>query len=996
MAIIKCKMCGGDMELSPDKSFGTCEYCGSTMTMPKVDDEQRAAAFNRGNHFRRIGEFDKALAVYERIVQEDEEDAEAHWCCALCRFGIEYVKDPASGEYLPTCHRASFDSFLEDVDYQAALRYADAVAKKQYEKDGEQIAQVQRGILAISQKEQPFDVFLCYKENDDAGNRTVDSTLAQEIYYELTEQGRRVFFARITLEDKAGQEYEPYIFAALHSAKVMVVVGTKPEYLNAVWVKNEWSRYLSLMKTDRKRLLIPCYRDMDPYDLPEQLSVLQAYDMAKIGFLQDLTRGISKVLDADKKAETPKAAEGAANPNVDSLLKRGRMALEDGEWNSANGYFDRVLDADAECAAAYWGKMLAACRCATAADFVAMQKKVPADQMEQKEACPVDRARIDKAVAAYAAPPFVEEKNIRSILTAVDRIYDSAVAFRQKTLEEKERMLSQHKYFSRAVRFASGALADTLADVKNQILGYYRQWVEEAKSQEQENCEQAKKDYAVGLDEMEEKIAELYRDARKKQEDGYRNACETVEKHRAKTCTTPEEFRAEARVFDAAANVFEKTGDYKDCAEKIQECKAEAQRYRQLADEAEARIKREAEEKEKAEEAARQKKKKKTTAIVCGVLIVVVAITLLLVKVILPGNQYKEAESLLAAGDAEGAIAAFEDLGGYKDAAERALGIRYDQAAALEEEGQTAKAAMAFYALGDFQDAWDRSMALWDIVAVRDTIDGYTSWGHGHSVGLKNDGTTVTAGYDEYGQCSDTDSWSDLLAISVGDHLTMGLTSDHTVLEGGFIWQGSFAPEDGWTDIVAISVGGEDNAVGLRADGTVVATGREEDHAGVDEWTDIVAISAGPLHTVGLKADGTVVATGDGDDGKTNVDGVTDVVAISAGMSNTLMLKSDGTVVAVGRNRENMCDEISTWTDIVAISTGDSYALGLKSDGTVVAAGYNTDNQRDVGGWTDIVAISACESHSMGLKSDGTVVATGYNADGQCNVSDWSDIRLPR
>lgn len=68
MAIIKCKMCGGDMEISADKTFGTCEYCGSTMTLPKVSDEQRAAAFNRGNHFRRSGEFDKALGVYERIV----------------------------------------------------------------------------------------------------------------------------------------------------------------------------------------------------------------------------------------------------------------------------------------------------------------------------------------------------------------------------------------------------------------------------------------------------------------------------------------------------------------------------------------------------------------------------------------------------------------------------------------------------------------------------------------------------------------------------------------------------------------------------------------------------------------------------------------------------------------------------------------------------------------------------------------------------------------
>lgn len=145
MAIIKCKMCGGDMILSPDQRCGTCEYCGSTMTLPKVDDEQRAAAFNRGNHFRRIGEFDKALMVYERILQEDDADAEAHWCCALCRFGIEYVKDPASGQYVPTCHRASFDNFLEDVDYLAALQHADPVARRQYEQDGAQIAEVQRG-----------------------------------------------------------------------------------------------------------------------------------------------------------------------------------------------------------------------------------------------------------------------------------------------------------------------------------------------------------------------------------------------------------------------------------------------------------------------------------------------------------------------------------------------------------------------------------------------------------------------------------------------------------------------------------------------------------------------------------------------------------------------------------------------------------------------------------------------------------------------------------
>lgn len=361
MAILKCKMCGGDIELSADKTFGTCEFCGSTMTFPKVDDEQRAAAFNRGNHFRRIGEFDKALAVYERIVQEDENDAEAHWCCALCRFGIEYVEDPNTLEYLPTCHRASFDSFLEDVDYLAALEHSDGITRRQYQKDAAKIAEVQRGILATSQNEEPFDVFICYKESENDGSRTRDSLYAQDIYYQLTEQGRRVFFSRITLEDKAGTEYEPYIFAALNSAKVMILVTTSAEHANAVWVKNEWSRFLSLMRKDRSKLLLPCYRDMDPYDLPEALSVLQSYDMSKIGFIQDLTRGINKVLDGAKPKQTAKETvviqqqSGYAAP----LLERAFMFLEDGDWAKADDFCEQVLNLEPKNALAYLGKLMA-------------------------------------------------------------------------------------------------------------------------------------------------------------------------------------------------------------------------------------------------------------------------------------------------------------------------------------------------------------------------------------------------------------------------------------------------------------------------------------------------------------------------------------------------------------------------------------------------------------------------------------------------------------
>ena len=92
----------------------------------------------------------------------------------------------------------------------------------------------------------------------------------------------------------------------------MLVIGSKPEHFNAVWVRNEWSRFLALMKKDRKKLLIPCYRDMDAYDIPEELSMFQAQDMGKIGFIQDLLHGIAKVAKNEKAVESPAAPAAPA------------------------------------------------------------------------------------------------------------------------------------------------------------------------------------------------------------------------------------------------------------------------------------------------------------------------------------------------------------------------------------------------------------------------------------------------------------------------------------------------------------------------------------------------------------------------------------------------------------------------------------------------------------------------------------------------------------
>ena len=384
MATFKCKICGGNIEVGETTTFATCEYCGITSTLPKVNDDRQVNLFNRANNLRRQNDFDKAAAAYENILSLGDSSAEAHWGMVLSRYGIEYVEDPVTKERIPTCHRVQSEPILKDMDYLAALKNAeDSYTKSLYQDEAKRIAEIQKGILKISSKEKPYDVFICYKETANDGGRTKDSALAQDLYYALEKEGHRVFFSRISLESKLGQQYEPYIFNALNSAKVMLVVGTKPEHFNAVWVKNEWSRFLMVMKKDSSRLLIPCYRDMDAYDLPEEMAMLQSQDMGRIGFVQDILHGIKKVV-RDTKAETsPGVKSSATVPSVtngmEPQMKRGWLALEDSDWKKANEYFDNALNIDAEYAPAYMGMLCAELQVKNEEDLA--NHKEPLDNM---------------------------------------------------------------------------------------------------------------------------------------------------------------------------------------------------------------------------------------------------------------------------------------------------------------------------------------------------------------------------------------------------------------------------------------------------------------------------------------------------------------------------------------------------------------------------------------------------------------------------------------
>lgn len=318
--------------------------------------------------------------------------------------------------------------------------------------------------------------------------------------------------------------------------------------------------------------------------------------------------------------------------------------------------------------------------------------------------------------------------------------------------------------------------------------------------------------------------------------------------------------------------------------------------------------------------------------------------------------------------------------------------MKYNNAVSLMEEGKYKEAIAAFEAMNGYKDS---DVQIENAIAAAE--NGKLEDAYRTAEALAESGETAQAAIafgklGEYknatGRCMEL--WSqvkNLTTIDAGVSHTVALCSDGTVVATGEN-ENSQCNVGDWTAIVSVSAGGY-HTVGLCSDGTVVAVGATNDgRCNVSGWTDIIAISAGGYHTVGLRSDGTVVAIGYSEDGQCNVSSWTDIVAISAGRRHTVGLRSDGTVVSVGD--WGKCNP-NGWANIVSIHAGGFQTIGLHSDGTV-KCGYDSDNLYNVSDWMNIVAVSAHNYHTVGLQADGTVVTVGDNEYGKCNVNDWVNI----
>lgn len=611
-----------------------------------------------------------------------------------------------------------------------------------------------------------------------------------------------------------------------------------------------------------------------------------------------------------------KAIEINTNATVESLLKRAYLFLEDAEWQTADAYFEKILDVEPENAQAYLGKLLAEFQMSSISELQTCDKEFEESSNWQK------------------AIRFADEKLSAKLKQyAFEHTYNMGISAKLAAQSETDYKTAA-EYFSRIDGFRD---ADQLAEQCLNIAENepkYKQAIALQEQDTEQSLEQAAaiydtialyKDSAQNAKVCRKRIPILQEELRQKRMKEERVA---EEKRVAKAASInrikkiaifsgiaavlvatitvvttqiaipmsrynhAEELLAVGD-FDRAIAIFMSLEDYKDATERALSA------------------------------------------------------------------HYEKAEALLEDGQTIAAAMEFGKIGDFSDARQRSFTLWEN--IVVRQTISTSNATVDDHTVGLKTDGHviavgGNQYGQCDVGGWIDIVE--VSAGDFYTVGLKSDGSVVAVGENDNGQCN-VDDWTDIVAISADSLYTVGLKSDGTVMVTEYLGDPEYVCDisdtNTWNDIVAISTAFS-QIVGLKSDGTVMMVGDNKyGQCNVGDWENIVAIAVDYEYTIGLKSDGTVVATGRNQYGECDVGSWNDIVAVSAG-SVTAGLKADGTVVTVGYEDDVECD-VSSWRNIVSISAGIHYVIGLKADGTMVATEYPFeiyDGQCNVGHWKGI------------------------------------------
>lgn len=398
----KCKNCGALFPATTNENgVLKCEYCDSIFTIPKNDSNNEVLQFLQiGEHNLDACHFDEAYTAFEKASQLNDKESEAYWGMALAEFKVQYIKDAVNNRLQPICHEFNDKEFQANKNYLKALRCAGAEQKSEYFSKAQDIDYIREEFLKLQQSGLDYDCFICVKvsqtgvEQADISkkNWTNDAYNADSIYDLLKRHDFRPFFSEREIKGRSGANYEAMILYALYTAETMLVVCSDEEYLRTPWVKNEYTRFKSLIKNEEKEndSLTIVYNGKPIDRLPgDNNGRIQGIDYSKreadfeiVKFVQNHTpiarakreeeerrkhsqnEEIKKQIEEQKKAQK-ELEERLKNFNsqstgatVGTLLTRAKQELEVNNFEKARMYFEKALECNPENADAWFGLML--------------------------------------------------------------------------------------------------------------------------------------------------------------------------------------------------------------------------------------------------------------------------------------------------------------------------------------------------------------------------------------------------------------------------------------------------------------------------------------------------------------------------------------------------------------------------------------------------------------------------------------------------------------
>lgn len=282
--------------------------------------------------------------------------------------------------------------------------------------------------------------------------------------------------------------------------------------------------------------------------------------------------------------------------------------------------------------------------------------------------------------------------------------------------------------------------------------------------------------------------------------------------------------------------------------------------------------------------------------------------------------SYLDAEAAFARGDWIAARALYADAGNTADSAEKVLLCDYRRAAELLDAGSYEEAEALFASLGGYRDAADLAL---DCRFER-------------AAALEGAGALSEAA---------------LLFDTLGGHRG----ADERVLRLAVAVTGIPDAEEALASFRGLSPE-------MREKMSAIAAARESLPQGV--------VAVGFYHTVGLRPDGSVAACGDNSFGQCEVSSLRDVTAVAAGAYHTVALHRDGTVSAVGRDSERQCDT-AAWRGVTAVAASDYATFGLTADGALLCTGFYDYAEPE--SWSSLTAVEGGSYNLAALRADGTV-----------------------